>query len=415
MVSRHPKQIAFVVPAFSMGGLETSLLRIGQHLRAAGHQVSVITTESRGNWFERIEGSGFQSHAIEGLSRWNFIAHAFKVGRHLDHAGYDVVFIAFDRYAQASLCLLPDKTAVIPMLRNDHEDVYQIGLANEHRWNVAIGNSPRICQVASTRRPDKHVALMPNGVNCPDRLPEARWTTPTCIEALFVGRLVHESKRVLLLPPILEACLAKGLNIHLTIAGDGHDRADLAASFEERGLTKRVTLLGYVAPADLAQLYQRAHLFFFLSAYEGLPNVLLECQAHGCIPIATSLEGITDYVIRQGVTGRVVDADALDEFATAVLETCADTTAAAMMSLEAHQWIQTQFSTALESTRILTLLDDVFSNKHPLSRPRRARMIDITLFPPSYVYRRLLRPGLATVYRAMKRLIGSLRPSARAC
>lgn len=398
-------KVAFVIPSFNMGGLETSMLRIASHFKASGCSVSMITTDHPGRWFSRIAEHGFEGIHIGGLHRFNFLPHAYRVGHHLRDAAYDVIFIVFDRYAQSALGLLEDSQAVVvPLLRNDHPEVYEIGLGNAERWNVAVGNSPRICRTAQSLRPNKTIVLIPNGVQCLNPSANARnWATGQRIQTLFVGRLTQESKRVLLLPTVLRRCVDRGLDVQLTIAGDGPDRSALEAALQQQGLDDRVSMLGYTSPDDLIALYQHSHILFFPSAYEGLPNVLLESQAYGCVPIATRLDAITDYVVRDGITGCLVPLDDSEAFVNAVETICNDPSKAKAMSLAATTWVRENFSHELESRRFLELIHQARAGQYPLRRNRSNRLIIVSMFPPRFLYRRIIKPVLAPPYLKLKR------------
>jgi glycosyltransferase involved in cell wall biosynthesis len=106
---------------------------------------------------------------------------------------------------------------------------------------------------------------------------------------LFAGRL-HPQKDPLLLIRSL-AALADP-KVHLLIAGDGELAQATRNEIAQLGLTRQVTMLGSVKPADLADLHRLASLVVLTSAYEGLPLVVLEALACGT-PIVTTHCGET--------------------------------------------------------------------------------------------------------------------------
>lgn len=70
----------------------------------------------------------------------------------------------------------------------------------------------------------------------------------------------------------------------------GWKSSKLAALTEQRGLTNRVRLTGYVSDEDLLQLYNQADLFVYPSLYEGFGLPLLEAMTCG-VPIVSSRAG----------------------------------------------------------------------------------------------------------------------------
>ncbi len=106
---------------------------------------------------------------------------------------------------------------------------------------------------------------------------------------LFAGRL-HPQK-----DPILLVRAYAALNdpcVHLLIAGDGELAAQVRGEIERLGLVGRVTMLGAVPIAELAQLHRICNAFVLSSAYEGLPLVVLEALASGT-PVVTTECGET--------------------------------------------------------------------------------------------------------------------------
>lgn len=106
---------------------------------------------------------------------------------------------------------------------------------------------------------------------------------------LFAGRLHPQKDPVLLVRSI--AALNES-NIHLLIAGYGELAEQVRSEIDQLGLSKRVTMLGGVKQAELAELHRVCNAFILTSAYEGLPLVALEALASGT-PVVTTRCGET--------------------------------------------------------------------------------------------------------------------------
>ena len=111
---------------------------------------------------------------------------------------------------------------------------------------------------------------------------------------LFAGRL-HPQKDPLLL--LQSLALTTDPRAHLLVAGDGELAAALADERDRLGLERRVTLLGSLNQAALADLHRLASAFVLTSAYEGLPLVVLEALACGT-PVVTTAAGETPRLLR---------------------------------------------------------------------------------------------------------------------
>jgi glycosyltransferase involved in cell wall biosynthesis len=91
-------------------------------------------------------------------------------------------------------------------------------------------------------------------------------------EIVFVGRITTQKnwpclvRALCLLPPHVPW--------HLTVCGDGEQRAQMVRMVAEEGLSDRVSMLGY--RRDVYALMDGADVLVLPSLYEGMPNVLLE-------------------------------------------------------------------------------------------------------------------------------------------
>ncbi len=313
-------RVAGVVPYLGCGGTEQRLLRLGRGLRELGHEFALVATEYPGEWFARAADAGIPAVCLAGPGRIHPVRHAWRVGRYLRQGGFDAVMLNnAERFAQASLAMLPATTAAIPVVRSDNPHAYTVACSNARHWNVLVAVSPRTAREAQSRVPEKPVRLILNGI---DPAPvEARRHRPghaLPLRLLYVGRLEHRPKGVLRLPAILDAARRRGLQVRLTCVGDGCDRDRLVAEARERGVSDLLTLAGAQPPDAVYGRLLNAHVLLMPSFFEGLPGAPLEAQACGCVPVAARLPGVSDAVIRDGETGMLVEGDAPDAYAAAL-------------------------------------------------------------------------------------------------
>lgn len=133
---------------------------------------------------------------------------------------------------------------------------------------------------------------------------------------LTVARL-EPRKGVAVLLDALERLRADGLDIRLTIAGDGPDRVALEAVVARRGLEAAVTMLGTVDQETVRRLCREADAFCLPSLAEGVPVVLMEGMAAGLPVIATRIAGIPELVEHEE-TGLLVAPGSAEELAAAL-------------------------------------------------------------------------------------------------
>lgn len=100
---------------------------------------------------------------------------------------------------------------------------------------------------------------------------------------------------------------ARGLDVRLTIVGEGPHRDALEARAHLLGVAGHVEVVGGRTPAEVAWILSTADLFVSASLSEGISNALLEAMATGVAVVATNVGG-TGEVLTDGRDGVLVDA-----------------------------------------------------------------------------------------------------------
>lgn len=156
-------------------------------------------------------------------------------------------------------------------------------------------------------------------------LPRAPSVEPTI---LYAGRLAAKKGVNVLLSAMADPRLSQR-GVRLRIIGDGPIKPDLLAQAEALDLADRVTFVGAVTHAELAEEMRHATLFcapFVIAAdgdREGTPTVLLEAAAAG-MPIVASDVGGTRDVVENGVSGWLVRPGDADMLTAALVEALDD-------------------------------------------------------------------------------------------
>ncbi len=171
---------------------------------------------------------------------------------------------------------------------------------------------------------------------------------------LFVGRLAA-AKGVPVLIDAMRDIRARCPGAHLTLIGDGPDRARLQDQVLAQGLQDAVRFLGYRSQDEVAQALNKAALFVLPSFAEGVPVVLMEAMAAGRAVVTTRIAGIPE-LVEDNVSGRVVPPGDGAAFADAVCDVLSDPGQAGRMGAAGRQKVQAQFDITKEATKLVTFL-----------------------------------------------------------
>jgi len=160
-----------------------------------------------------------------------------------------------------------------------------------------VGVSASLCEkMVAAGAPAERVRVIANGVDTaafhPGPKAAARRALGVPVEGQVVfsaGALIPRKGHRYVLRGFAQ--VAEARDARLYIAGDGPDKAALAALIAQLGLGERATLLGRVAPDAVADWYRAADVFCLGSLSEGCPNVVREALACGRPAVATRVDG----------------------------------------------------------------------------------------------------------------------------
>jgi len=191
-----------------------------------------------------------------------------------------------------------------------------------------------------------------------------RHVAPVVMQApyrlLAVGRFVSKKG----FDVLLRACAdlaGRGVDVQLTLAGDGRERRRLVRLAAELGLAGRVTFPGFVPFDQVPMLYQAADLLVMPCLVDrsgdrdGIPTVIMEALAHRVPVVATDVAGIGE-VIEDGVTGRLVAPGDVKALADAVAFMVGDRARALSTAEAGRQRVLTMFDCDTNARCVADLL-----------------------------------------------------------
>ncbi len=157
-------------------------------------------------------------------------------------------------------------------------------------------------------------------------------------------------------PAVLEAVP----DAHLLVVGDGVHRTHLEALSHELDLDERVVFAG--SRADVPEVWRASTLAALPSYTEALPTALVEAGACGLASVATTAGGIPE-VVRDGVTGTLVQPRDVEAFAVAVTELLLDDDRRRRYGLAARLDVEQKFDREVWIERLLALYGEAVNRR----------------------------------------------------
>jgi len=212
---------------------------------------------------------------------------------------------------------LSKRVGVVGVVHSDDPQHYEhVGRLGKY-WNKIVCVSQTVADGTVERNPElrDRVSTIPIGVSIPDTKPQRIWEPNQPLKVLYAGVFRQSQKRILDLPQIVQHCLKLNVPIHLTIAGGGPDQQNLVDACQPFVEQELIKFIGIVPHAQMPELLKQHDVFIMTSAFEGMPNALIEAMGQGCIPVATNIKSGIPELVKDGVNGYLVSVGDVDAFA----------------------------------------------------------------------------------------------------
>lgn len=328
-----------LIPTLDRSGAEKQMVLLAKGLPRDRFKVEVAALSRLGPFEAELTAAGIPVTLIGKRSKLDPLAY-LRLERFMRAKRFDVVqtwIFAANVHGRVAARRAGVPVVVVAEMAVDH---WKGGLerAIDRRLGTwcdrLVGNSHAVVDFyRSLGVPEDRLAMIYSGAD--DEPPasdhrlvrESLGIEPEAPLILFAGRLA-EQKRVGDLLKALDLLQHVQPDARTIIAGDGPLRDSLEETAQHYHLDKYVRFVGH--RDDVPSLLAAADLVVLPSAYEGLPNVVLEAMRFGKPVIATSAPGTTEVVV-DGETGILVPIGDTRGLAKALRDLIRDPATAARM------------------------------------------------------------------------------------
>lgn len=330
------------------GGAERYLVTVAEGLAARGHEVTFRTAAYPGALADEVVAG---VRYVRRGGHYSIYPRALASPLAREH---DVVVDV--QNGVPYLSPLTTRTPVVNLVHHVHREQWPVvfgpraarfGWWMESRVAPAVYRRTRYVTVSdATQRelvglgvPESRIAIIHNGTDAVAGDDVVRSPEPRVV---VLGRLVPQ-KRVEVAVSAVAALRASLPGLHLDVVGSGWWEPQLREHVRSLGVEDAVTFHGHVSEAEKHHLLGRAWVHALPSLKEGWGLVVVEAGVHGTPTVAFRDAGGPADSVRDGVTGLLVDGDAVGSesaaYTDALRRLLTDPDERAEMSAQAQRWV----------------------------------------------------------------------------
>jgi glycosyltransferase involved in cell wall biosynthesis len=284
-----------------------------------------------------------------------------------------VVFHALTSPVETNVArYLPDSVLRLLIVHNITPSTYRGAVAIRDSVHATVGVSPRIVDdlVRNHGFNRRWTVSIPNSVETSAFCHARPVISGTPLRVLSVGRIENRSKGVLWIPRIVQKAILAGVAVSLTLAGEGPDASALEWECRKHGLDAVTRVLGWVSREDMPNLMQSHDVLLFPSRYEGFGLTLIEAMAAGCVPVASSIRGVTDSIIRHGETGLLFRAGDISAAAAHIIALATNRALLSRLQCAAQKAAASAYSVEAQANSYASLIEKISSTRLRVNAPQ---------------------------------------------
>ncbi|MCH2202067.1 MAG: glycosyltransferase [Fuerstiella sp.] len=302
------EKITFCITELDIGGAEKALVRVAVGLYERGWDVNVVSLRDAGPLARELEKANIPVRALScgGLLD---IRALFRLC-HVLKTIQPKILVCFLHQANivgriaARLAGVPTMVSGIRVADRRLGVIWTDRLTRQlTRKYVAVSRSVADFHKEKCRIPVDDMAVIYNGVDIPESRPIWSSRNDSQFRILFVGRLTPQKRPQNLLSAVASFPEDLRNRTFIDFLGDGTLRTSLEHHISAADLGDNVRLHGQ--QTNVIKWMARADVLVLPSAWEGLPNVVLESMAQGLPVVATAVDGLSE-IIESGNTGWLV-------------------------------------------------------------------------------------------------------------
>jgi glycosyltransferase involved in cell wall biosynthesis len=366
-------RVLHIIDSGGMYGAEVMLLNLVREQCSLGIKPVIASIGSKGCAEKAIENEAYRQnidvHIFRMLPGPNFIG-AKQILKYAHENDFDLLH-SHGYKGNILFGFIPKKIRRLPIVTTVHgwTCTSKFSKLRIYEWLDAISlrymdavvlvNKGMLKHQNIEKQNSSNVYVINNGIalkeknNLPcDTYP---WCTGTGVKIISVGRLSPEKGFANLLEA-MSIVVQQGLDVRLTLLGEGGLRDKLERQIVRLELEDRVVMPGFIENAS--QFFSCFDLLVMPSLTEGLPITLLEAMRAKLPIVASSVGGIPD-VLEDGVGGILVQPENVKELAAAITKLVSSSSLCKQLATNSYFVFKQNYSASQMAQEYIKLYLDI--------------------------------------------------------
>jgi glycogen(starch) synthase len=315
------------------GGTETHVYEVARRLAALGHDVTVLTTDPKGDLPREEVKDGVNIRRVQAYPRGRDYYFAPQLYPIIARGKWDLVHLQGYHTLVAPLAMLASRLACIPFAVTFHSGGHSSQFRNSGRSlqrrllqpllkgaaqliGVSEFEADFFAETLGFER--RRFVVVPNGAHLPTLShPVEPEPFPLIVSSGRLERYKGHQHIIAALPRVLE----QRANARLRIAGAGPYEDDLRTLASDLGVAEYVEIESIPASnrEGMAELFSRASLVTLFSEYEAHPVAVMEALSLKRPVLVADTSGLSE-LARMGLVQAVPPDASSDDLAAAILQ-----------------------------------------------------------------------------------------------
>lgn len=280
-----------------------------------GWDVHVLATTSTGDMWDEICGA---CHAHDLTCQPLSIKKVIRVAELINKVAPNLIILNHTPLVHFALPFIQGGIRVA-VLHSDDPVFYSAAALHSQYLDAWVAPSPGVKNRFAKWIPKKrhnHILMIPHGVDTTIFFPKN--TLHECdTKVSFVGFL-DVNKGVDLLPEIFKAVALKNPNVIFNIVGEGPMKIDLMERMVALDIGSKCHWHGVKTQMAVATILRKSAVCVHPTRIEGFGLIITEAMMCGALPVVSRINGVTDFVVEDKVSGFLPCVDDVNAFVKSI-------------------------------------------------------------------------------------------------